>query len=421
LFLDFIIKLGKQFIFIELVSLVTWLQYIIGPLLFKEYGILMRVPYDTYFDYAIVAASLFVIGLQLPTYKLLFSSQANEKLRKQLIDYFSTNTNGGRTLLLIGLPVWLIQPFLPSSLSYIGSLISLLLLVGMCFLIFSNEKKDIILIIGGFIAILSNTLLHGMIGTSIFWLIIIFNYRSIRHPSKLPVFIKLFGVLVFAFVLMVFQSAKTVYRVHTWKISDTELSAGSKRSIEASPRIFYNLIKERVFNPNLLFDKKSMISFVARLNQGYILSRAMRWVPRSRNHGLGEITIINTITAFIPRILYPSKPTVGTGEYYYKYTGDKLGKFNSVTLGSLGDAYADFGKYGIFFTLIYGLIVGYTYRYYVNLHSSNVVLIFWFAIIFFSSITVNEVSVPGYINALFKAFIFIYFTRRIFNYFNVTV
>jgi hypothetical protein len=250
-----------------------------------------------------------------------------------------------------------------------------------------------------------------MIGVLVFWLLLLFIYRSLLRPIRIPMFVK-WAFLVFGlWVLAVLQSSKTEYRQETWSIKNTVLGNQGKRDIKQDPFLFYSIIKERVLNPSKLFSMESSFEIFSRLNQGLLVSKAMQYVPRHQPFGLGEVTIFTTLTALLPRFLWAEKPLIGAHEYVKKYTGMKLGKYHSATLGPIGDAYVDFGKWGPFFLLVLGLIIGFYFKYFLLKSIVNPTYILWFIIPFYTSLSVSEVSVPGYLNGLFKIIVFLFLIR----------
>lgn len=420
LFLDFINKLGRQFVFLELISLIGWTQYLVGPVLSKMFNVKMYIGYEEYFAYAIPAVSFFIIGMYFPVRQYIFSQKMTLLIRESTNKSFATKGNKGRILVLLGIPFWLAQPYVPPSISYIFFLFSFLLLVGLCMLTFSNKINDLLFIVLGVLAMVSNTLLEGMVGTTIFWFIILVIYKSIYRPFRVNFIFKMCIVLFGLYLLMVIQSAKMEYRAQTWIINMDEDGKIGNRKIKTDSKLLIDLISERFVEPKKIFKSSNVIDAVARLNQGYLVTMAMKHVPEKQNYGCGAITIYATLTSFLPRILYPNKPPIGTSVYFKKYTGIKLSKFHSATLGNLGDAYVDYGRYGSIYLLFLGFTLSLLFKYFILKYDTDPTIIFWFSIIFFYSITVNEVSIPAYLNALLKSLIFIFTLRPILRKFQLS-
>ena len=225
-------------------------------------------------------------------------------------------------------------------------------------------------------------------------------------------FISKAGFLILGiWVLIALQATKTEYRILTWDIEKSQYSSRVTRDIKKDPNLFIDIFREKVVDPTILQDTESKIALAGRLNQGMLVSYVMDYIPKRRTYAKGKVTIGNTLTAFVPRIFWPGKPVVGQREYFKEYTGITLGTFVSATMGPIGDAYADFGRWGIIFLGCFGLLISRIYMWFIKTGQSDPAVMLWFMIIFFGSITVAEVSVSGYLNALFKFFIFIFAIR----------
>lgn len=278
-------------------------------------------------------------------------------------------------------------------------------------MIFTESRFKWLLILGGFSVILATSFFNGMVGIAIFWAFIVFMMYSTAYPIKLPTAIKAAGLIIGVWIMVVLQVAKTEYRSQTWASFNYEGTSNINRESTQDPILFYQLITEHLFRPRELLRNRNAIPFVMRLNQGYLVSHGMDYVPDRRSFGNGEVTLINTAIAFIPRMLWKDKPIVGQAEYYKKYTGIQLGRSTSATLGALGDAYVDFGKGGIIFLGILGATISLLFSSWMKLSSNTPSLFLWFVGIYYVSLSVSEVSVAGYINSIFKFIIFIIIMR----------
>ena len=413
LLIDFINKLGRQFIFIEILALIAWVLWIIGPIIFERAGAKMPVSYSDYFSYAYPGAALYLLGLYIPTYNIIKNNNYYFAIRHNLVNYLGGHHRTGIILVLIGIPAWMFEPYAPEAISYILSLLSYLILIGLSYLIFSKFKNKLLIITFVFLLVISKTLLNGMIGTLVFWLLILLIYRSVYKPFQVPIALKWLFLVIGLWGLAIMQSAKSEYRAETWNIKKTVMGGEGKRNIKQDPSLFLSIITDRVLNPSKIISPESSLEIFSRLNQGYLVSLAMNYVPKRQEFGAGDVTIKSTLQAFIPRIFWPDKPSIGAKEYYKKYTGITLGKYHSATLGALGDAYVDYGKAGIIFLFLFGLLIGGYFRYFILKSFDNPAYILWFIMPFYMSMTVAEVSVPSFLNALFKVIIFIFIIRFI--------
>lgn len=398
---------GKEIIFLDLISLITVTQWLLGPLLYDLMGLKMAVPYDSYYEFALPSTLAFLVGLHLVTWKKGGQRKYIPVIRTRLTEYLSDRSILGVTLFAIGLPAWFIQPYVHPAISFIFSLFSYLLFVGLGFILFSNLKWKLAFITLGCLAIVYRTLLNGMIGTLVFWLIVFVSMYVLRRPLQWGFVFKTFFLLLGLWIVAILQSAKTEYRMQTWLIKRGVNGAEAKREIRQDIGLFTKLVVERILDPPKISNSEAWVLFAARINQGATVSLAMKHVPAAEPYAKGEVTILNTVTAFIPRALWPSKPSIGTADYFKRFTGVRLTKYNSVTLGALGDAYVDFAQLSFLLLFALGLIVSSMFTYFFYGSLSKPTLILWFLILYYSSITFSEISVPGYINSVFKVLLFI--------------
>ncbi len=100
-----------------------------------------------------------------------------------------------------------------------------------------------------------------------------------------------------------------------------------------------------------LFDVQNMKhlhSVDKRLNQNILIGRAVK------QHESYEIpfedgrTIINSAVAWIPRVIWPDKPTAGGSDFVTKHTGRRFAKGTSIAVGHVFEFYVNFGTLGVF-------------------------------------------------------------------------
>jgi hypothetical protein len=183
------------------------------------------------------------------------------------------------------------------------------------------------------------------------------------------------------------------------------------REVLIEPKLFLDLVISRLSDVDLFLKSDITDELVTRFNHGFTMSHAMKHVPANELHGNGELTLMGPLLAFVPRIIWPDKPEIGTQNYFLKYTGIELSKFNSVTLGALGDAYVDFGYFAFIYLFFYGLLFGKLYVYFFidNLHSPFKIL--WGHLLVLMMLSFPEVSVVGLLNYICKFMLFFMFIR----------
>ncbi|NUJ81628.1 hypothetical protein HUN39_16675 [Methylocystis sp. FS] len=101
---------------------------------------------------------------------------------------------------------------------------------------------------------------------------------------------------------------------------------------------------------------------ILRISYVEIFGASLDYVPRVIPHAYGEIWLDAISRPFMPRILFPSKSAIDESTLTNKYTG--LGVAGSeqgtqVSIGYIGEAYIDFGKFGMMVALFaLGLALG---------------------------------------------------------------
>ncbi len=110
-------------------------------------------------------------------------------------------------------------------------------------------------------------------------------------------------------------------------------------------------------------------NLVHRISSIEFLGMTMQNVPTFIPHENGNL-LFNSLEHIIkPRILFPDKKPIYDSELTSKYTGRKFSGYEegaSFSLGTVAEAYIDFGKYYMFFPiLIFGLWIGWMYKYFI--------------------------------------------------------
>ncbi len=406
-------RVGHKFVYLELLALITVTQWLLGPVIAERFETKMAIPYDEYFAFALPATLAYLIGLTYPIWKQKELDRKTSYIFLQLQTICRSKQRWGMILILVGAPFWIFINRVPSDYYYIFFLFSNLILIGICLLLFTDYKWKWLWISTSLFLLIVTTVLNGMVGSIIIWLFAIGMLYTIKNPIRIHFAFKLLYFLLFVWFIAILQVSKTEYRLLTWNIKTNELTGYVNREIKQDPGLFYSLIKKKITDPKTLTRPKSILALAGRINQGYLVSLAMDYVPMQREFGGGEVTLYNTAIAFIPRILWKSKPIIGQAEYFKKYTGIKLTKYTSSTIGPLGDAYVDYGWWAILFLGLFGFMIGAMFQVWINMSLGQPVLLLWFMILYLSSITLTEVSIAGFVNGIFKYIIFIFAMRLI--------
>jgi hypothetical protein len=189
----------------------------------------------------------------------------------------------------------------------------------------------------------------GMFGSLISGLIIFSIYtahKNYKENSKNPSILSFYLSCLIGFFLLSFsQLYKTATRAEIWEESYIE-----SNSTQRTSQIFQsqNPLESEFYRPAS-----------SRLNQGWLVSLAMKKTENSGTYLMGETIINAIIIAITPRILWPEKPQAGGSENIKKYTDLVLNKGTSMNIGTLGELFVNFGFYSVFAIFFWGkLIIG---------------------------------------------------------------
>jgi len=204
------------------------------------------------------------------------------------------------------------------------------------------------------------------------------------------------AVVLLAGSLCVFLllSIKQEYRAQIWygqtSIAESRIGAFSK--------LIFNTMSE----PSTLFSEDKLPETLVRLNQGWIVNRAMIRTPSEIPFARGK-TIVNSVAgALLPRFISPHKKAVGGQKDYERYTGLIL-HGASMELGYAGEMYVNFGiKWGVLAVGLYGLVLGLGFRWlFVRALRQP---LWWAWVPYFAIVAIKAETSVGYmVNWLLKA------------------
>jgi hypothetical protein len=324
--LKFIYDLGSKISIKNILVLILVLQVLVGPVLGYIYdsdillSYQMKVGQSTYFGYVLPAVFAFIFGLYLKTkkqkYKPNFSSS---------VDYYQK----GVKLIIIGF----FFEFLPWF-GFLGYLLAGLKYVGVFYVMFSPNKKRYwwTAIVFGylfFVHSLGGGAFHELLLWSCFLLIIMFYFNRKTFLFRLGV---IFSGFFFAFII---QLVKPDYR------AKAVLNNNSSNYI-----LFFTLITDKLTNEQSLFSDEVIANNVVRINQGWIISYVMNYIPSHRPYANGKTVEDAIVASIFPRFLYPNKPIAGGRANMENYAGYTLNEGTSMDISQVGEAYANFGVTG---------------------------------------------------------------------------
>jgi len=277
----------------------------------------METPIDEYYSYLFPATISMILGMRVP-----FLSENQQTIRvKNAIEncrkFLSGKSNIGVILILLGGFSGILELIVPAELKYIFYLFGRLVIVGVFYIFYSDIKQKKVYLLGVITFILLQSLGVGMFGDLIYTLllgglIVLLGYK-VKNYTKFS-----FAILGFVFILII-QSIKHDYRAVAWSSNS-----------ENQNSTFVNLVLSRLNEPDKYLDIHNLFPTVSRFNQGMIVSKVMEYVPRYAPFAEGETVYNSVFATFVPRFLWPDKPTAGGHQNMLRFTEtDTLMTINS--------------------------------------------------------------------------------------------
>lgn len=311
------------------------LQFFIGPTFayngldqyqFEKYK--MQIPEAQYFEYAIPAVLSFIIGLHLNAGKL-----KGEVVNKEgIILLVGKNPKLPYIFIIAGFLASILSSFVGSDLSFIFYLIGSFKFIGLFLLVLGNTQIRLVAFIVVISSIISSSLGNGMFHDLLTWTIFTASVLSIKY--KFGIKVKLIGVAAFLLLSITIQLLKGGYREAT-------NFGGQETGLETISNVY-----EKQNEKGSMFSFQNLAPSNVRINQGFIITNIMVTVPQKIPFSNGEEMYQIFEAAILPRFLAPNKLNSGDRELFMKYSGIKIRAGTSMALGSIGDAYINYGIFG---------------------------------------------------------------------------
>lgn len=303
--------------------------YNLGDSYFLDY------PISKYFPFAITSTFIYYIALRTTKKTSIIA------LPEYIYEIKSYN------ILFIYLIGFTIQLLNISSLNFISQItyfVSIIYII--TFNHPSNTIKFSIRTIGLlFLFAESNT--SGMFGSLISGLIVfgIYSLHNIyRQRSKNPLALQFYTFVFLGFLLLSFsQQYKILTRSEIWEDSHIENNTSERTST--------------ILSEGSLWEKDFHRPAVSRLNQGWLVSLAMKKTEKTGIFLMGETILQALKTAIIPRIIWLNKPKAGGAENIKKFTDLILNSKTSMNIGTLGELFVNFGFFSVVLIFFWGKLI----------------------------------------------------------------
>jgi hypothetical protein len=303
----------------------------------------LLVPIKDYLPFATLSCIFFYLGLKIiQTPKFIWINF----IENSNFLFSSKNLN---FILIIGIIGLFSLNYSFGAFDFIAYLFSQLFLAGL--LLIFVKKKSIFntYFLLGISLQLYTVIRTGMFGGLIVFLVyssILYMIILVRNGMKFNyLYILMFTFMSFVF-LATLQNVKTQFRQ----------KALNDNYIESNELLMFNTITSTTNQTILSWDFFKPILY--RLNQGYLVSAAIKKVPDQVPFAQGKTIIDAFLNSIIPRYFSPNKEEAGGRNKIKTYTNVELVGNTSMNIGILGEAYVNFGKYGAsLFILFYGMLI----------------------------------------------------------------
>ena len=183
-------------------------------------------------------------------------------------------------------------------------------------------------------------------GATIVILVSIF-VGSFYKPRWKVIVACLLSILLGLSVFVTYLQSRDLIRSSVW---------GGEGIVSRVTVIFDVFSSFEIFN---LADLDHLEAIDGRLNQNTLVGQAVEYIGSGKTNFAQGQTLAFAAIAWVPRILWPSKPAVGgSGNLVSLFTGRTFAAATSVGVGQLLEFYINFGSIGVFIGfLIFGAIV----------------------------------------------------------------
>jgi hypothetical protein len=399
-------EFGKSIVLREIIALHSVFVLLLMPLVgYKFYTIenpmaklfVKYMPIDEfdYFHFVFPAVLTFILILCWPISLIDIADKGKPFIRRLelSIDKLHSSRLNPIFLIITGVIMYFIEPYLPLVVKYIGNLFFSTSFVGFLMLYLNPKIKYRKFVMICFIFFL----FYISISSSMFTILV---YMGMTLASflfinlRLTLWRKFVLFLLIASSVFFLQNIKGVYR---------EYSGDQNRGI-----YFLNLFSQEISKGYRDFSTDRFFQIYIRGNQGFLVAKVLNYVPLKKEFDNGTYLGQAFLSSIVPRILWPDKPMAG-GRFTMKYfTGEDLVGNTSMNVSPVGEAY---GSFGYFFGIIYmgglAFFVRMAYRTFIVLSNKVPFLIFWFPVVFYQVTYSMETDSLQIFNSLLKSGMFV--------------
>lgn len=396
-------NLGVKICITDMVAVVGCLIYLVVPVIAyhfysaenyftKLYDTAMPIEEIKYFNYALPATLLMIIGLSTSTIR---QRKSDYELIQNCKVYLSDRKILGVLLIMLGLFSSAVIDMVPAVFRQLVYYSSQLTFIGILYLLHSKIEGKTWISIAALVLLVAQSAKTGMYGELVFWSI--FGMMILTLGSQVGIVFKSSLLIFGAAMILLVQVVKQEYRQVMWSGSEK----GSK------PSAMFEIAKSRILDPASIITPNKLFALSTRVNQGFLVARAMDYVPKKEPFANGETIITSLAAAVLPRFVWHNKPEIGGRDMICRFLGDCNKLKYSYNIGQLGEGYVNFGVIGgAIFMFFYGWFIRLSYSIIANMSIRHATLILWLPLIFFTTLAL-ETDFLTFINSFAKAIVFV--------------
>lgn len=361
----------------------------------------MVVPAGQYFTFAVPATICFVLGLYLPVWRRRPEvTVPSATLPPSVVARLERSCNA---MVVAGVVIRvLVLPFSPYSLRFALYLASLLGFVGaltLCLLGARGWYIRVLAVLGA--SALDNAaslqFLELLLWCGCVGLVICYRYKP--RPTTV---LALLGP-----GLLLFTAINAFKMLHRDEVRSMTLD-NRERAAVTSTAVF-----ELAKDPGTAFGSSNLVATVSRLNEGFVTSRLLAWVPTAEPYARGETIVAAMGSALLPRVLSREKYVAGGAEIVPRFTGIKLINGTSISLSIPGEMYANFGLVGSWVgSFLFGWLLGLIYASFARRAAASPAWWAWVPLILFGALSAEQ-SIGEILNSISKALVVAWVAMRL--------
>jgi hypothetical protein len=396
----FVNATGKEIAIAPVVSLISTAQWIVGPY-FAYYHNAVTFKYQMYVDEE--SYLLFVVpSLFLFIFFVRYFSPIIEisKIRELIFKSMIFSQRNIYYIFVIGIASHIISSNAPPSLKFLLFLISQFTFIASIYMLVLKMQFRWICLSISFFMLIMLSIEFSVFHILLLWSALISSY--ICAEFRINFFTKLGFFLIGVVLVIHLQAAKAEYRLRV--LQDP---ANANLSILVDTMIENSFLQ----NSEFYYQQSEWPRLNARLNQGWIISAVMNYVPAAHEFENGETILIAIQDSMLPRFL-SDKRSVSVSENFKRYTGLHVAENTSFGISVIGESWVNFGFYGIIFMGFFGTFYAYILRAVVTISRKFPTVIFWIPLIFLQAakaetetvVVLNHIVKSGALVAMFYLF-----------------